>query len=325
MGSVRSAMIDVRATAFQDRAMPAFTPPGAYGAADPLFLLLIALAVEAYLGGRPIPLVAVLAPRRALGRLVRELERRLNRPQRGARVRRVRGLIVMMVLAALAAVVGVLAQWLTRNYPFAWVLEAVLLVGLVDQRATWREAEAVRKALSGGSLIRAREALRPLVVGRLGAAELDRLGAPALVVAALTGLGHKYAVRLTAPVLWYVVFGLPGLFVQQTAHVAATCLIPHAGPFGAGARLLDAAVSAPARYLAALLLTVAAAFVPGSRPGAALGPVLRGRCGPDDCLVQVIPASPSGGRLMRAQSVFAVACLINAGLVAALALGRLAL
>ena len=59
--------------------MPWTAPPGAWGAADPLFLLLIALGIEGYLGGRALRFAWTGNPRRALAVLCLDLARRLNR------------------------------------------------------------------------------------------------------------------------------------------------------------------------------------------------------------------------------------------------------
>ncbi|MFQ5774798.1 MAG: cobalamin biosynthesis protein [Kiloniellaceae bacterium] len=300
-------------------------PPGAYGAADPLFLLLIALAVEAYLGDRPLRLRWMPNPRRAVAAAVLELDRRLDRPERGARALRTRGAVVAAALALGALGLGWLAALVTRHYPFAWVAELFLLILLVEQRGTWRHAAALGEALRAGSLVRAREALRPLVVERLGPGELDALGAAALVEAALSALGRRFAARLAGPVFWYVLLGLPGLFLQQAVLVMAVTLGAGAGPFGEAARTLARAVAFVPGYLSGLVLAAAAAFVPGGRPAAAAPGALAGRLAPSGVLAAALGHLAAEARLSRALAAFAVACLINAGLIAVLALVRLGL
>ena len=125
----------------------AFTSaPGAYGAADPLFLLLIALAIEAYLGDRPLRLGWMPNPRAAFARLVGALSRRLDRPERGARNLRIRGAVVTLALAVATLAFAWPVQWLTRHYPLAWVFEVALLALLLAQRSTWSRAAAVAAA-----------------------------------------------------------------------------------------------------------------------------------------------------------------------------------
>src|SRR5690625_7583389 len=72
--------------------------PGTFGYADPLFLLIAALALEAYLGRGNWLGSLSRGPRRWVARLARTLEQRLNRPERGAAERRRRGWSVAIAL-----------------------------------------------------------------------------------------------------------------------------------------------------------------------------------------------------------------------------------
>jgi len=299
-------------------------PPGAYGAADPLFLLLIALAVEAYLGGHPLRPSWLPNPRRAVARIVGQLAHRLDRPRRGARALRLRGVCAIVAVALSALLAGALIGWLTRHYPFAWIVELLLLGLLIDQRATWRQGEAVRAGLRARSLIRAREALRPLAIERVAPATIDGFAVPAIVITALDGLARRFVDRLAAPVFWYVVAGLPGLFAQQAVYVAAATLGHGSAPFGAPARAANRALALLPGLLAGFLLAMAAIFVPQGRPLAALGALAKG-AGAPGVLAAAIGARLPLGRMTRGLGVFAVGCLIDAGLVALLALGRLSL
>jgi len=295
-------------------------PPGAYGSGDPLFLLLAALAIEAYLGGRLPRLPWLPHPRRALARAVAFLAARLNRPERSVAARRTRGAIVTAVLLPLAAAAGWLAMLLTRNYPFAWTLELLLLASLVSQRGTWRLAAELRGALLDDSLQRGRSALAPLAADRLSPAAVEALGHGQLAPAGVAALGRRFADDLVSPVLWYVALGLSGLFVQQTAQVLHRQFAT-LGPFGGAASRVGRIVAAPGAVLTGLLLAVAAVFVPGGRPLAALRSARR----PEVAIGAALPAEDSVARLGRAMALFAVGCLIVAGLVAALALLRLGL
>jgi adenosylcobinamide-phosphate synthase len=309
--------------------------PGAWGSADPLFLLLIALGVEAYIGGRRLRAGWRGNPRRIAASLCLDLARRLNRADRSAPARRRRGVAVAGALALGAMAAGWLAALVTRHYPFAWTLELFLLIFLIDQRATWRLGETVQEGLASGSLVRAREALRPLAVEAIPAAQNDALGREAVVTATLAALGRRFASCLMAPVVWYVVLGLPGLFLQQISYIMATVSdaqpLPAASPgaantpnpYGDGARSLARAVALLPDLVAALLLGLGAAFVPGGRGAAALGETwLKG-----DPAAKILGAAFAGvnpaARINRALVAFAAAGLINAALIGALALIRL--
>ena len=301
------------------------TPPGVYGSAEPLFLLLMALAIEAYLGGLSLRGGWLPRPRRAFARWVREVERRLNRPERSAADRRLRGTVAVLAMAILVLIVGALAALLTRYYPFAWVLELLFLPLILSQRGTWRRGAAVADALKDGSLIRAREALRPLVRERIEAARLDALDAAGIIEVTIAGIGLRFAALLVGPVLWYVLLGLPGLLLQQATYIMDLALGGRAGEFGRAAERLDRIVSAPSRALAALLLAASAAFVPGGKPLAALRCVPAHRGGPAAALAAAPGTATGNARLARALVVFAVACLFQAALIGLLALLRLSI
>jgi len=309
--------------------------PGAYGHADPLFLLLAALAVEAYLGRLGWFSRLLAGPRAAAVRLARALEQRLNRPQRGLAERRRRGWIAALALLLAAAAAGWLLALFTRFYPFAWALELALLIVLLRQRRSWQEAATVAAALGRGDRQGARGALLRLAAGDLEAREVERLPAEALAPAAVTALGRRLGDGLVAPVFWYVLAGPGGLALQQASLLLARLYggaalhdparEPPAGPFALGAlRLARLLQWLPAR-LAALLLVGAAALAPGlaardalSGPGLRPETVLAGALGPPP-----LDQAPFDlAALRQALSLFTLACLLQAGLLALLLLVR---
>jgi adenosylcobinamide-phosphate synthase len=236
-----------------------------------------------------------------------------------------RGTLTVVVLVIAALAVGAAAGLLSRHYPFGWVIELLVLPLLLSQRGIWRRGAAVADALKDGSLIRAREALRPLVRERIEAARIDALEAAGIIEVTIAGMGLRFAALLVGPVFWYVVLGLPGLLMQQAAYVMDLTLAGRAGEFGNAAARLERIVSAPSRALAALFLAAAAAFIPGGRPLAALRCVLACHGGPAAALAAAPGAATGHARLARALVVFAVACLFQAAFIGLLALARLSL
>lgn len=323
--------------------------PGAYGAADPLFLLLAALALEAYLGGPWIAERRYLQPRRPVNNLIVALERRLNRSDRGGLDLLLRGAVVAVFLSLAALLSGWLVEWILLNYPFAWVFEVLFLALILGQRTACQQASAVSSALADGSAIRAQEALRPLVIARVPEAMLGRLEGRGIVAAALDGVARAFVFQVIAPVFWFVLLGLPGVFWQQTIRVAAgylsarqlqhqsvgsDALEPKAGlgrgDFASTLLRLDTALSVLPMLCGALLLLLAAAFIPGCSPrlglrrawsqGGSVSAVMGGLLGLDAAMDSgsAMPAMDRS-QIERAVAVFAVGCLLNAGLVAALA------
>ncbi len=130
-----------------------------------------------------------------------------------------------------------------------------------------------RERSTGGGLLAGREAVRH-IVGR-DPASLDTHG---VARAAIESLAENFSDGVVAPVFWYLVLGLPGLFAYKTANTLDSMIghqTPHYRCFGwAAARFDDFANLAPARS-AALLIAAAALFSPDGRPSRALAIMLR--------------------------------------------------
>lgn len=321
---------------------------------DPLILLLLALAVEAYVGEARFLFKVVPHPRRLIGGAAATLERKLNREHRSQVDRAVRGALVaiLAVVAALAA--GWAVAWLTANVPFLWLVELVLLLALVGQRTLYVRARGVARTLAEEGLEPARRALVPLV--RRDTAPLDAYGVGrAVAEAAATG----FAKGAVAPVFWYTLFGFPGILVYA-AVATLDEVIGHPTPryraFGFTAARLDDVLTLMPALLAGLMVCAAALFVPGAHPVRALKTLARdARKGPSiaagwpqAALAGALDLALAGPRryaertvnrpwigsgsarvsvadLSRVLYLYAVACLINTLCVAAIAAVRLGL
>lgn len=303
--------------------------------AGSLFLLLLALGAEALLGEMRWLFRRVPHPRLLVGLLVDWLEPRLNRATRGPRARLVRGALVVVAVTALAVAAGAALAWLARNLPLFWSLELLVVMSLVAQRGPHDRIADAATLMGQGSLVAAQEALRP--VAGLGPGALDGLGVPGTVRIGALALARAFVHGVAAPCFWYVLLGLPGLFLQQAVLVMAVRLHGAAGEdpryrdFGMAAGRLNVAVTVLPAALAALILGLAAAFVPKAHPAAALAAAGRARQGPSGwptsamavALGLDVAAGPA--ELDRARMLYAVACLINSGTIAALALLLLSL
>ena len=311
-------------------------PPGTYGTADPLFLLLLALAAEAYLGDRAFPR-RWFDPRPRVARLASDLARRLDKAERGALARRLRGALVLAAFVLGAVAAGWLLSLATRNYPLAWIVEFLILASLLSQRASYKRLRALREALDTGSLAQARERLRPLVTGLLTGREIDALKRPEVVFLGLAGLAEDFAARLVAPVFWYVLLGPPGLFAFLAVRILS------GREHGAGEAAEDesyrhAAVLAdrllrwlPDRVAAAVL--AAAAAVLGKSAGEAARALGSATTPAWTALAGALQLDPDDARsagdrepdpiLGDALKLFLVACWVQAGLIAVLALAGL--
>ncbi|MBM3533398.1 MAG: cobalamin biosynthesis protein CobD [Alphaproteobacteria bacterium] len=240
---------------------------GGHGA-ETVGLLLLALVLDAVFGELPWLFRFVSHPVVVIGRLVAFFDRRLNRIERSNRTRLFRGGLTVAILVALAAAIGSGIHWVVVTLPFAWFFELLLITALVAQRSLYDHVAAVRVALDESGIAAGREAVSH-IVGR----DPDALDHHGVCRAAIESLAENFSDGVVAPVLWTLLFGLPGLLVYKTINTLDS-MIGHKTPrhlyFGkVAARLDDAANWIPAR-ISGLILMLAALVAPGARPWVAL-------------------------------------------------------
>ncbi|MBM3599198.1 MAG: cobalamin biosynthesis protein [Alphaproteobacteria bacterium] len=319
---------------------------------DPLLLLLVALAVDAYVGEMSFLFRVVPHPVVAMGRAIDWLERRLNRAERGAAALRIRGALSIAALCLAGIVIGTPLVWFSRHYPMGWLVELFLLITLVAQRSLYDHVNLVYRTLRDEGLYAGRQAVSR-IVGRDPAA-LDEHG---VARAAIESCAENFSDGVVAPVFWYVLFGLPGLLVYKIVNTADS-MIGHPSPryadFGkAAARLDDAMNLIPAR-LSGVLLAIAACFAPTANPAGAFATMWRDagkhrspNAGwPEAAMAGALGVALAGPRryaertvedpwigngraralpedIRRALVVFGIACLVHWALIAALLVLRL--
>lgn len=311
---------------------------------DRLSLLLAGLAIDAVFGDMPALFACVPHPVVLAGQAIAFCETKLNRPSRSERSRRERGIVTVVVLIAAAAGLGWAIHVLLSGSLAGAIVEALAVGILVAQRSLFQHVAAVGAALALQGLAAGREAVAH-IVGR-DSMQLDR---PGVARAAIESLAENFSDGVVAPVFWYLVLGLPGLFAYKIANTLDS-MIGHRSPryrsFGwAAARFDDLANLVPAP-LSGLLFCGAALFAAGARPGRALAVMLRdGRkhhspnagwpeaamagalglalAGPriyaegavnDPWLGDGLP-SATPGDIARALRLYLLACLLLAGLV----------
>ena len=324
---------------------------GAFGGPEPLALLLTALFIDALIGDMPWLFRAVPHPVALAGGLTGFLERRLNRERLSEAARRALGALVAALMIGLAAAAGWFATELARALAYGWLIELALLVVLIAQRGLFDHTRAVARPLEAGDLEAARAAVSH-IVGR-DPAKLDRHG---VARAGIESCAENFSDGVVAPVFWYVLLGLPGLFVYKTVNTMDSMIGYRSArhlAFGlAAARLDDVLNVLPAR-LSGLLLALAALIAPGASPRRAFQVMWRDagkhrspNAGwPEAAMAGALGLALAGPRhyadgrlddpwlgdgrpraeardIARALFVFTVACLLNAGWVAGLLLAR---
>lgn len=319
------------------------------GPVDPLLILLAALVLDALIGDPAWLWRAIPHPVALIGQAIGAFEHKLNRDKRSDRDRRVRGALLAAGLTLAAVGLGILVTELRRRWQWGWAVELVLAWTLIAQRSLFGHVRAVAVALDKGGLPAGRQAVAK-IVGR----DPDSLDEFGVARAAIESCAENFADAVVAPVLWYVLFGFPGLLAYKTVNTMDS-MIGHRSDryleFGmVAARLDDAMNLLPAR-LAGCLLAVAALFVPKGKPLAAFRVMLADHGHhrspnsgwPEAAMAGGLGLSLAGPRqypgyvaqekwigdgrarattadIRRALMVMAVACLLDAGLVIAVIL-----
>lgn len=318
---------------------------------DPLILLLLALAIEAYVGEARFFFRFVRHPVVIIGDLIGALDRKLNREKRSQMDRAARGFITVLIVVGICIAVGCVVAWVSRNHPWGWIIEFVLIVTLIAQRGLYNAVRRVGLSLKGGNLEESRDAVSH-IVGR-DPAQLDNHG---IARAAIESLAENFSDGVVAPVFWYVLFGFPGLLAYKAINTMDSMIgykTPQYQAFGFSAARIDDIVNIIPARLSGLFIALAAAFVPTASPAKAFRIMVRDagkhrspNAGwPEGAMAGALNLAIAGPRrypgrvvkdpwvgdgtakathrdIRRALYLYTVACLINAGWVAALLLLR---
>ena len=239
---------------------------------DPFFLALAALAVDAVVGDPPALYRTVPHPVAALGSVIARLDNRFNDAGASNARRLAFGGAVSIGVIFAAAGAGALLHALASKVPAGVFVEAVIASTLIAFRGLYDHVRAVARAMRTG-IAEARTAVSH-VVGR-NPAYLD---GPGVARAAIESAAENFADAVVAPLFWYVLLGLPGLFAFKAVNTLDS-MIGNRGPrhlwFGrVAARIDDAANWVPARLTAALLVATAA-IMPGASAADSIRAVVR--------------------------------------------------
>jgi adenosylcobinamide-phosphate synthase len=182
-----------------------------------------------------------------IGALISNLELMWNQAAFGEALRRLFGVLTLLIIVGISGGTG----WLITRFGGPLAAVAVGWLGLA-QRSLWDHVRAVARPLSAGDLDAAR-----LAVGRIVGRDVERLDEAGVAAAAIESLAESFCDGVAAPLFWFVVGGLPGLFVYKAVNTADS-LIGHREPrwrsFGwASARFDDVLNWIPARLASALV------------------------------------------------------------------------
>lgn len=319
-------------------------------ATDRFALVCIALFVEAIVGRVSWLFRFLWHPYEVLRRAAGVLDRRLNRQRRGPRALIIRGAIVTTFLCLAAFGVGVALEWWAGTFPSGWVVHLALVTVLISQRGSYADASRTIRALTRDGLPAARKQAARFYKGSVNS--LDDHGICRVLTEHLaTGLGRW----LVGPLFWYLVFGLPTLFLYAAILAAAGRLAADdSGRAGFGwmaDRLQRFAGWLPGR-LAGLLVVLTSFLAPTARPIRAFRRMIKSAsrlplpdhawptaafagaltieiAGPNSTEGRALPWIGEGSARMtardahRALMLYGYACVLDATIIAALAVVNL--
>ncbi len=228
-------------------------------------VLFLALIIDAIIGDPDYLWRWTSHPVVWIGDVINQLDERFNRSTDSQKQRRQKGLLALIFLIVLGAVSGLVLQSVINIFVFPWVFEALVVAIFLSGRSLYDHVARVREKLEEANLAAARKAVAH-IVGR-NPQTLDRSG---VARAAIESLAENFSDGIIAPVLWYLIAGLPGLIIYKMVNTADS-MIGHKTPrhhdFGRATARFDDAVNLPASRTTALLCIIAIAIHHG--PGAA--------------------------------------------------------
>jgi adenosylcobinamide-phosphate synthase len=228
-----------------------------------ILVLIIAFGIEAVLAYPEAVFRAIGHPVSWIGALIAALDSALNRPDYSFAGRRAGGVATVLLLLAGSFVAGIALETLAHGIPYLGFAIAVLVVatliagGNLDQHVRAVSTALRAEGVDGGQRSVAK------IVGR----DPDTLDEAAVCRAAIESLAENASDGVTAPSLWFLVGGLPGMIAYKAINTADS-MIGHMSErhraFGWAAARLDDLVNLPASRLTGLMFVAAAAMVPGA-------------------------------------------------------------
>ena len=247
---------------------------GALPPSPPLALILaLALLIDALIGDprwlyRLIPHPVVL-----IGKPIAFLDRRLNRQDRGEKDRLARGAVTVLLVVGTCTAIGYGLDRLLDSVHWGWMVEALVVSILLAARSLHDHVRRVGTGLRVDGLEGGRRAIAHIV--SRDPKSLDRHG---VARSAIESLSENFSDGVVAPIFFYLIFGLPGLFAYKAINTLDSMIAYKTTKYRSfgftAAKLDDLANWLPARISGALVC-LAACFTPTSYPISAVKTMLR--------------------------------------------------
>lgn len=220
-------------------------------------ILLIALILDAVFGDPPWLWARIPHPTTLMGALISALDHQLNRKNWSSNTRRICGLTSLAIIASVCGLAGWFLSKAFHFFPFWFALEAITVMIMIAQKSLYTHVADVATALKTEGLQSGRNAVAR-IVGR----DPQALDEAAVSRAAIESLAENFSDGTVAPVFFYLLAGLPGLFIYKAINTADSMIgyksDRHLAFGWAAARSDDILNLLPARLSAFLIMAGAA-------------------------------------------------------------------
>ena len=237
---------------------------GLYLSLIPVIIMIIAILLDWIFGDMRWLFNFIWHPIVIIGKLIGFFDKKLNRHDRSNNSRMLRGLIVVILITSLSGLSAVIITNLIIDLQFNWLIEAFIISILLAARSLYTHAHAVGIQLKNNGIVAGRKAVSHLV-GR----ETKSLDKHAVLRAAIESMAENFADGVVAPIFWYLLFGLPGLFIYKSVNTLDSMIgyknIQYKDFGMVAARLDDILNLIPAR-IAGSLFILASVFIPTANP-----------------------------------------------------------
>jgi adenosylcobinamide-phosphate synthase len=217
----------------------------------------LALLIERYVGYPKAIYNVIGHPVEWIGKLIGWLDYRFNLEEDTEKESRLAGLLTIGVVCAVVAVPALIIQWVTSHFMFGWIINGLIGTVMLSQKSLRDHVLDVGAAFRQ-SLSHAQKA-----VGKIVGRDPKLLDESGVTRAALESLAENTSDGIVAPVFWYCLLGLPGLFIYKAINTADS-MIGHKTTrfqhFGWAAAKLDDIVNWPAARISGFLIATAARF-----------------------------------------------------------------
>ena len=202
-----------------------------------------------------------------MGRLVDTFERRYNRPELSPAMRRADGMSIVFSSLIMALAVGFVFEILATLMPYGWLVEVAVIATLFSLRPHLDHSRILAEALER-DVAEARATLA-LTTGR-DAHRLDEVG---IARAGIETSAISFAEGILTPGIYFLMFGVPGLFAFKIINVGANIIDVRStdfADFGNAFCRMNSIFLWPGIKLAVIFISLSALFTKPSKSFTAL-------------------------------------------------------